>query len=731
MKKIIPLLIVGVLLISGLGAVATPEGNVKQLSLSFSNLIIQETDEYSTLDLMGTNSVLMRKDHYMVPTQIETFTFPFGTKIKSVHCTPKNIHKHSLTKDLMITPEPVIFGETLEDVHTQRNADPIALNSWYEYDVGTGLNGNDRVVIVKVQTFPVQYHPLENILEWVDKIEIEIQYEKPEQPVIFGDSYTFVILGPEEYSSGLSPLVTHKTGNGISTIFVSLDEVYDSTYFPVEGRDNPEKIKYFIKNAIENWGTSFVMLVGSSLKFPVRITHVHIKDDPLYGEEEFVSDLYYADIYDENGNFSSWDSNENDVFGEYDWGPSHNYDDVDLEPDVYLGRLACRNSGEVTTLVNKIKTYENNQAYQQNWFSNIVLVGGDSFIGDSKAIDEGEYINQKVIDIMDGFIPDKQWASNGKLTSLVPTGVANIKSAINAGCGFVDFSGHGNPQVWATHPHNSTLWIPTPGGNIKNTDIQTLSNGDELPIVTVEACSTSKFNNDPNCFNWAFMHNSNGGAIGTFGATGIGYGYIGEYVSQGLIGKIGLDTFRAYRDDGAITFGEMWAKALGNYIKPTMNDGDHKTVEEWQPFGDPTLVIGEESDPPATPDAPEGPESGNVNDEHTYTASTTDPNGDEIYYLFSWGDGEYSGWVGPYKSGETGNAKHKWAEKGTYEIMVKAKDEHGVQSEWSDPLIVSMPKSKALFNPIILEFLKSLIERFPLLEQILLSRPIIGGLLDL
>ena len=53
------------------------------------------------------------------------------------------------------------------------------------------------------------------------------------------------------------------------------------------------------------------------------------------------------------------------------------------------------------TLVNKIKTYENNQAYQQNWFSNIVLVGGDSFIGDSKAIDEGEYINQKVIDIMD------------------------------------------------------------------------------------------------------------------------------------------------------------------------------------------------------------------------------------------------------------------------------------------------------------------------------------------
>lgn len=731
MKKLIPILIVGVLLISGLGAVATPERDLKKVSMSFSNLLIQEKDDYTTLNLEGTNSVLMRKDHYMVPTRIETFTFPFGTEIKSVQCTPKNIHRQTLTKELMITPDPVIVGQTALNEKAQRNVDPISVNTWYEYDVGTGVNGNERSVFVNVQTFPVQYRPSENIIEWAENVEIDIQYKEPEQPVIFGDAYDFVILGPEEFSDELSSLVTHKNGNGISTIFVSLDDVYDGTHFPPQGRDNQERIKYFIKNAIESWGTGFVMLVGGSAKFPVRTVHIYIDLSPDPPDDEiFVSDLYYADIYNGTGDFCSWDSNGNDKFGEYDW--EGEYDDVDLHPDVYIGRWACTTGSQVTTCVNKVKTYENTPAYQQDWFTNLVVVGGDSFRGDTNEIDEGEYINQKVIDMMDGFIPDKLWASNGKLTSVIPSGVANIKSAINSGCGFVDFSGHGNTYIWATHPHESGVWIPTPAGGFRSSDVQALSNGDKLPIVTVEACSTSKFASDSNCFNWAFMHNSNGGAIGTFGATALGWGYTGEGVAQGLIGKIGLDTFRAYKLDDSVTFGEMWGKALERYIKPGMDAMDIKTVSEWQPFGDPTLAIGEESDPPATPDAPDGPTSGSANEEHTYTASTTDPNGDQIKYLFSWGDGEYSGWVGPYNSGQTGEASHTWTEQGTFNITVMAKDSHGKTSEWSDPLAVSMPKNKAFFfNSILLEILERLMERFPLLEQILSSRPIISELLGL
>ncbi|PNX47070.1 MAG: hypothetical protein BV456_11470, partial [Thermoplasmata archaeon M8B2D] len=73
-----------------------------------------------------------------------------------------------------------------------------------------------------------------------------------------------------------------------------------------------------------------------------------------------------------------------------------------------------------------------------------------------------------------------------------------------------------------------------------------------------------------------------------------------------------------------------------------------------------------------------------------------DPQNDEIFYFFDWGDGTDSGWVGPFDSGVTVEASHKWTEKGSYSIIVKAKDTEGHESEWSEPLSVSMPKTKII-----------------------------------
>ena len=112
MKKILSISIVGILLISGLGAVALSSEEVKEekITVFFSQLSMKENDNCINIELEGTNSILLKKDHYVVPTRIETFTFPFGTEIISVKCTPKNIHQQILTKELMIAPEPVIEG---------------------------------------------------------------------------------------------------------------------------------------------------------------------------------------------------------------------------------------------------------------------------------------------------------------------------------------------------------------------------------------------------------------------------------------------------------------------------------------------------------------------------------------------------------------------------------------------------------------------------------------------
>jgi len=181
---------------------------------------------------------------------------------------------------------------------------------------------------------------------------------------------------------------------------------------------------------------------------------------------------------------------------------------------------------------------------------------------------------------------------------------------------------------------------------------------------------------------------------------------------------MGLDTFRAYKIDDSITLGEMWGKALERFIGSGMDGMDIKTTAEWVLFGDPTLRIAEDSEPPATPDAPDGPTSGGTGTSYTYTASTTDPESDKIYYMFDWGDGSTSGWLGPYNSGSTASGTHTWTSQATYSIRVVAKDEHGKLSAWSDPLSVTMPRSREIQRPF-LNFLENHPNLFPLLRQLL------------
>ena len=137
-------------------------------------------------------------------------------------------------------------------------------------------------------------------------------------------------------------------------------------------------------------------------------------------------------------------------------------------------------------------------------------------------------------------------------------------------------------------------------------------------------------------------------------------------------------------------------------------------------FGDPELSIKDPAKiPPNKPDRPSGPTTGKPDIEYTYTARTIDPTGSQVYYWFDWGDNTNSEWVGPYESGEESSAKHIWAEEGSYQIKVKAKNTAEIQSEWSEPLPISMPKNRALFDNLLLRLLEKFLHGFPLLSSLL------------
>jgi len=725
LNKTISILVVGLLVLAGLGAVVIAEENeenkYEKINLSFSKPTIKNEVNYAEIQLDQANSFIMEYNKPMIPCYGHTFKFPAGTDIKNVEVTFSQEKTIPLEKELSISPKPIqIKSLNRNDYVKEKTATELKKpypENEYEYSIGRGLENGKPTIFVNVQANPIRYNPADKTITYIDNFDINIKYQEPSEQIKTNDKAYLLILTPSSFISDLNDLVIHKTNLGISTELVSLYEVYNGIHFPEEGRDDIEKIKYFIKNAYEEWGTRNVLIVGGEDQFPARKTHIRIVDEETGNDdiESFLSDLYYADLYNGENGFASWDTNKNDVFAEINW--YGNNDELDCYPDVRIGRLACTDETQVQTVVNKIITYETNEAWTKNWFNDIVVIGGDTVpksYGDNSGIDEGEYLNQAIIDTMEGFIPDKIWDSNGRLSGLFTTGVDYINNGINSGCGFVDFSGHGAPWIWTTFPHNGKRQsLPTPMGQYTDNHIEDLTNGEKLPIVMCGGCSLGKYAKKDNCFAWAFLSNPNGGGIASFGATALGYVYLGEWVTYGLVEGLALRIFEAY-NDGSFSFGEMWTDAYNDYINTLdLDEVDYKTLAEWQPFGDPTLQLRSDSLPPKKPDKPIGPATGEPGENQIYTAVTTDPNEDKVYYLFDWGDGTQSKWLGPFESGQICETSHEWEEQGQYSIKVKAKDIHGVQSEWSDPLEVSMPKNKICGIPLIEKTILFLKEYFP------------------
>jgi len=91
-----------------------------------------------------------------------------------------------------------------------------------------------------------------------------------------------------------------------------------------------------------------------------------------------------------------------------------------------------------------------------------------------------------------------------------------------------------------------------------------------------------------------------------------------------------------------------------------------------------------------------GPHVGRVGIVYNFSVVLTDPEGDEFFYSWEWGDGNSTGWLGPFASGQTVTATHAWSKPGTYPILVRAKDPFGVEIV-SDPFYIQIVKLRPSF----------------------------------
>lgn len=98
---------------------------------------------------------------------------------------------------------------------------------------------------------------------------------------------------------------------------------------------------------------------------------------------------------------------------------------------------------------------------------------------------------------------------------------------------------------------------------------------------------------------------------------------------------------------------------------------------------------------PNTPGKPSGSSSVKKGKAYGYYTSSVDPDGDKIRYGWDWdGDKIVDQWTDYHNSGERVEVSHVWSQNGVYSVRVKAQDENGVESSWSDPLSVSIFKDR-------------------------------------
>ena len=186
-------------------------------------------------------------------------------------------------------------------------------------------------------------------------------------------------------------------------------------------------------------------------------------------------------------------------------------------------------------------------------------------------------------------------------------------------------------------------------------------------------------------------------------------------------------TYEAYKIHSTLDISEQYyAQAAGNIIK-ALGEGYYLDSIDIELKS--TTYSGGQPGAPNKPSKPSGSTSGKPDESYEYSSSTTDNEDDQLHYLFDWGDGTDSGWLGPKNSGETCKASHKWNSQGSYQVKVKAKDTEEHVSIWSDSLTVSISKSRST-GFYLIRFLENLIEKFPRIARFL-EYPLFEKLLNL
>ncbi len=541
-------LLLALLVVATVGAAPVRAETVRAvLGFDEADVFVGGTAEATTVQMKGLMAVGAEGEPEL-PMAVKVFHVPAGYRVSDVRVTPLEETRIAEGVRLSLRSAAMDPGDILSarrPLPSGELAEGAVIPSRSAVSLGGGSFGG--VGVHSVGVFPVRWDSATNELVFTRTMDVEVnlvrdaavvpdlvrQRPAPHAEYAFAEAARAIVANPEDLplpelpdvespetfrprdlpsteGSGVDmvivttaaleadfqPLADWKTKKGIPTVIRTTEWI--DTNYPA-GLDRPHRIRLFLKDAYEKWGTYMLLIGGDFTNVPPREAFNRF----FFGGTEIPTDQYYACL---EGN---WNSDGDDLFGEGLFQGT-NDDLADLFPDLFTGRAAVETPAEVQNFVTKSFKYE--KTPPANYVKKVCYLAEVLFPEDWEyGEDPPEIITLNGATLTESFdtlIPldwtrTKCYQTDDLLDrphalSQLNAGQHHLMTLMNHGDAFKFSVGNGvNPQIFSA-------------------DTDALSNGDYLMFVMATACNPNQI--DLECQGESFMNNS-AGAIGVVGPT--------------------------------------------------------------------------------------------------------------------------------------------------------------------------------------------------------------------
>jgi hypothetical protein len=377
----------------------------------------------------------------------------------------------------------------------------------------------------------------------------------PFAPIQTEDVQYVVITDKTKTGTSFKALVDWKVQKGVPSKIVDTSMIYAN----YTGVDNAEKVRKFIMDAKNIWGTEFVLIGGDTGVIPVRKVYNSANG---YSSSADPTDLYYSDLD------GTWNGD-----GDSTWGETS--DGVDMRPDVIVGRAPVQSVAEANTFVTKALKYEKDPT--KGYLDNATLAGEflDSSTNSSRGLD-----NIKTNLLTSNFKSTSMYdRSNGVYGNL---NKPNFMAQINKGASLIFHAGHSNWNVMSVGScSNSDLY---------NGDIKNYNGGYKVGVISSVGCIANKFDQD-DCIAELHVMEADGGTIAYIGNSNYGWyspGNPGGGPSDVFQYRIAYELFK----NGKNRVGTHFAEGKNYYAGSSSSYNSYRWIEMClNLIGDPEMFV--------------------------------------------------------------------------------------------------------------------------------------------